>query len=71
MAMNEICSVCGTEIPRRKYWEVGTVKVLWFGGDEAFDTKTSIPGSTVAHRRWPVVCRDCMARVVDVLEGKE
>ena len=69
-AMTDKCVVCGAEIPTRKYWEVGAVNIRWFGGDGAFDTKTSLPGSTVSHRRWPRVCKACMARVVDVLEGR-
>lgn len=69
--MTATCTVCGSEIPDTEYWQVGSVLISWCGGDEAFGTVTCIRGSTVSSRRWPVVCRLCMAKVVDVLEGKE
>lgn len=67
--MTEKCTICGSEIPNKDYWDTGAVLITWFGGDEAFGTKTCIPGSTVSHRRWPRVCKACMTKVVDVLEG--
>ena len=68
--MTKICAVCGSEIPNKEYWDTGSVLITWFGGDEAFGTKGCISGSTISHRRWPWVCKSCMAKVVDVLEGK-